>query len=50
VKVLSPEMIALEWADGFETPVSNNVTDGMASQLYPPVIVGRFEPEIENMR
>ena len=43
VKVLSPEMTALERADGIKTPAGNSATGAKASRLCPPGIEGRFE-------
>ena len=43
VKVLSPEMTALERADGIKTPAGNSATCAKASRLCPPGIEGRFE-------
>jgi len=48
VKVKSPEMTALEWADGFKTPAGNSATHTMASELCPPGIDDRSEPDNEN--
>ena len=48
VKVLSPEMTALERADGFKPPAGNSVTGDKASRPYPPGIEGRTEPDKEN--
>ena len=43
VKVLSPEMTALERADGIKTPAGNSAPGVMANRLRPPGIEGRFE-------
>ena len=48
VKVLSPEMTALERADGIKTPAGNSAPGVMANRLRPPGIEGRFERDSEN--
>ena len=48
VKVMSPEMTALEWADGIWTPVGNSATHDMASELSPPGIEDRIESDKES--
>ena len=48
VKVLSPEMTALERADGIKTPAGNSAIGAKANRLCPPGIEGRLEADIEN--
>jgi hypothetical protein len=50
VKVLSPEMTALERADGIKTPAGNSTTGVKANRLCPPGIEGRFERDRENLQ
>ena len=50
VKVLSPEMTALERADGIKLPAGNSAPGAKASRLRPPGIEGRFERDSENVQ
>ena len=50
VKVLSPEMTALERADGIKTPAGNSATGVKANRLRPPGIEGRFERDNKNLQ
>ena len=50
VKVLSPEMTALERADGIKTPAGNSATGVKANRLCPPGIEGRFERDNKNLQ
>jgi len=46
----SPEMTALERADGFKTPAGHSAMCDSASALHPPGIADPVELEIENVR